>query len=309
MGQRLRRKPVPWEFTDLDNNKMWVWNTSYFEASILSQGSDVSRQIFVWKIIDYSTRQKRLFDSGEEGSFKDAADAILEMIGKSYPRELGFMEYAGDLATTFTIRDRRKIDFWEAVGEDVVIFYQEDSYVKMVNGVLNLNHHNFAVKTSNGMVQIPPHLVLFLELDSFVGDFFAAHTVSEPYDYKPVPSSLIRKKYAHDSAILREKEESKHVQDDQRSEMEQLIDETISLIPLDEPEPETTATPEQPRRVSTPEPKKETQPEPVQEEQEETEPFSFDEDTPTIDLDFGEDDEDDTPSEPQRKTRIQFPKF
>lgn len=152
------RKPIPWVYTDGEIAKFWIWKTPEFEVRIFAEGRIGARTSFGWKITDLSRGREIPFDSSVATTFQEAVDTILEIIGKSYPRKLGYLTYAGDLATTFQIGTGQKLDFASFSGESVIVkIVADDGAETVLVGVLQVENYLIKVRSEDNIVtSFPP---------------------------------------------------------------------------------------------------------------------------------------------------------
>lgn len=164
MVRRMQPNPIPWEHLSSPLVSSWTWTTPHFVVTIIVEGvatGDGSR-MYSWKVNDLSSGQSVPFDSGVEYSFKEATDAVLELVGKSYSPELGYQAYAGSLASTFTINDGKKYDFIGAQGQAVVVkAYDENNREVSLRGQFQIQNYDFLLKTVGGQtILVPPVKVI-----------------------------------------------------------------------------------------------------------------------------------------------------
>lgn len=152
------RKPVPWVYTDGNMVKFWNWKTPEFEVKVFAEGRTGARTSFGWKITDLSRGREIPFDSSVATTFQEAVDTILEIIGKSYPRKLGYLAYAGELATTFQIGTGQKIDFASFSGENVIVkIVADDGAETILVGVLQVENYLIKIRSDDNVVtSFPP---------------------------------------------------------------------------------------------------------------------------------------------------------
>jgi hypothetical protein len=154
-------KPIPWIFKENPMLKSWSWETDLFDAKILmTKGIDSP----TWTVVDRSGTPPTPLGMGEELSFQEAQDAILELIGKSYPVRYGYWAYAGKLATTFIVKNGQKVDFTPYIGSSVIIeaYNKRDpSRPAVLIGTLSVSHFNIELKTDRERILvIPPAFII-----------------------------------------------------------------------------------------------------------------------------------------------------
>ena len=140
---------IPW-MTDINKvMSLWVWDTPHFRAQITTD--EIGRS-FSWNITDLSQGREQALYDGFSGNFKDAENAIREVIGKSYPPKLGYRKYSGHLATTFRIFTKENIDFGPMEATKVIL------KVRTSNAAGNITERTIAgmLKIQNYMLEVTP---------------------------------------------------------------------------------------------------------------------------------------------------------
>lgn len=155
----IATKDVPWEYDENRLFRSWDWSTPHFKATIFSEGD--ATVIFNWRVIDYTTsRSGRELLAGQALSYAEATDAVLSIVGKSYPPKLQYKEYAGSLATTYQIGTGEVIDFGELESHKVSLTVLDEEQEVTVSGSLACVHYAIHVTTDSGqIVKIPPSLI------------------------------------------------------------------------------------------------------------------------------------------------------
>lgn len=163
------RKAIPWIFKTNPLMKSWSWNSDHFDATIMgSPGSPVA----TWRVVDKSGSTPTQIGMGEDDTFLAAQDSVLELVSKSYPTKCGYTAYAGDLATTFNIKNGKRVDLSTYVGSQVIVeaFNKKDpSRNTILMGTLSVSHFNVELKTDqNRVLVIPPAFIINIkkEFDS-----------------------------------------------------------------------------------------------------------------------------------------------
>jgi hypothetical protein len=156
----MTRKAAPWVFSENAFMKTWIWKTPHFETRIISSPAGD----FTWKVVDITGSEPNTIGTSEVQSFQDAEDEVLEVIGKSYPRKLGYQAYAGDLATTFTLHNGQRIDLGRYYGQNVIltVFNKKSPMTPhTIAGILTINFYKVLIKTdTNSQVSIPPEYIM-----------------------------------------------------------------------------------------------------------------------------------------------------
>lgn len=158
----IATEDVPWQFDQTNLFESWTWDTQHFKATIFSEGKESI--IFNWRVEDYTrTRSGKELASGQTMDYSDAKDAVLEVVGKSYPPTLQYKRFAGSLATSFLIGTGEYIDFGEFESHKVNLHCKEnvnDPTMKIFSGTLECVHHKIHITTDSGQViKIPPRLI------------------------------------------------------------------------------------------------------------------------------------------------------
>lgn len=161
----VKRKPVPWKYSENAIFKNWLWETPHFIVKIIGEG-DITEggAVFTWSISEKTERGTFIFESSTNRSFREAESEIVEIIAKSWKPQLGYGEYAGDLATTFTISGGKRLNFNEFSGEQVSIVFKNNGTEETRTGQLAIRHYKILVKLDNDkVIEIPPALIKSVE--------------------------------------------------------------------------------------------------------------------------------------------------
>lgn len=159
--------PIPW-VTDINKIlSLWVWETPHFRVQVTT---DELQNHYTWEITDLSQGRKQALYDGFSMGFKDAEKAIRETIGKSYPVSLGYRKYAGDLATTFVIFTKERIDFGPMEATRVLMKVRSLNPAngiigeRMIAGVLRIVNYTLEVIPEHGSgVTVPPSHILSIK--------------------------------------------------------------------------------------------------------------------------------------------------
>lgn len=167
---------IPWRLGEDPNISLWIWETDYFTAQIQT---DSYRKSFSWQIADVSQGFKQPLADGFEGSYRKAEEAVREVVGKSYPKSLGFAKYAGHYATTFKIFSGEKIDFGPMEATSVIMMVRVPDKrnggirEQRIQGMLHCVNYHIEVSPEVGpTVRIPPSRIVSVKKE--FGDFAKA---------------------------------------------------------------------------------------------------------------------------------------
>lgn len=159
----LSKKEVPWVYEETHLFRSWTWDTDHFKATIYSEGREA--KLFNWRIDDYTrSRSGKELASGQATTYKEAKNEILSCIGKSYPPKLQYKQYAGELATTFTIGNGDTIDFGELESKKVNLKVLEkgdakDTLKTLTGSLTCAGHFIHLMMPSRQVAKIPPLLI------------------------------------------------------------------------------------------------------------------------------------------------------
>lgn len=156
----MKRKPVPWLYTENGIYKNWVWDTPHFQVKIIGEGDQASGgAVFTWQILEKDGKGGTfIFETSTSRSFRESELEIVEIIAKSWDKKLGYDDYAGELATTFQIAGDKRINVESFVGHNVSVFVSE--YPEPLSGVFGLKNYNFILKQAGGHVKVVPPLTV-----------------------------------------------------------------------------------------------------------------------------------------------------
>lgn len=154
----MEQKKVPWRFSENPPFQKWEWKTKDFTAQIIDDGSNM--QAFTWNIIDTTGVENKILKTAQAANLKEAQTELIEYVGKSWSREFGYSEYAGDLIYTFEISTGKKENLKEYVGEDVIITYFDETGEKKIRGIFGVKNHNTLIKTHAGKILIIPPAII-----------------------------------------------------------------------------------------------------------------------------------------------------
>lgn len=156
----MNKKAAPWIFSENPIMKIWSWTSPHFKAKIIASAAGD----FTWEVIDITGSSPTTIGTSEVTSFQEAEDEILELIGKAYPRNLGYQAYAGELATTFTLHNGKKENLGNYYGQTVILtVFNKNSPMtpRIISGILTLKNYRVIIKTdTNSQVSIPPEYIM-----------------------------------------------------------------------------------------------------------------------------------------------------
>lgn len=157
----VKRKPVPWIYTENAVFKNWVWNTPNFTVKVIGEGDPLQGgAVFTWSINEKTERGSFVFESSTSRTFREAELEIVEIIAKSWDKKLGYSEYAGELATTFSIHGGKRIDFEPFVGEKVELtFINGDKTDSRIGQFAIRNYKALLQLENNKVIEIPPAII------------------------------------------------------------------------------------------------------------------------------------------------------
>ena len=159
----MQKTPAPWVYTDAGLIKSWTLKTPHFEGKILTSGVGEG---YTWKITDTTGQQPRTLLSGEETKFSNAENEVLETIGKSYPQQLGYHKYAGELATTFNTGFGKRINFAPYSGSTVTVkvFNKNNpNEPHIITGTLSIRNYKIILKHNQQNISIVPEQILAMK--------------------------------------------------------------------------------------------------------------------------------------------------
>ena len=173
-------KPVAWEFTETPTLEVWQWDTPHFNARIVAQKKGQQAR-YSWRVADKTRGREIALDASESSSFQEATDAVLELIGKSYPSKLGYQAYAGPLATTFVVASGARVDFAPIVGMSVILkAIEEDGSDRVIIGSLRIQNYMIQVRVGEEqLISIPPHRIRDIQAESTGQSFFTVPSESK----------------------------------------------------------------------------------------------------------------------------------
>lgn len=157
-------KTIPWVTSGNSQMSVWLWKTEHFTAKISS-----NRGSFTWQVsYPEAGLDKVLYDDMAD-DFPEAETRIRELVGKSFPKQLGYAKYAGNLANTFRVNNGVMFDFTTLIGSQIELHYRtrtddgKRNVEYKVYGTLEVLHYSVVIRTRDGGgLQIPPASVVRL---------------------------------------------------------------------------------------------------------------------------------------------------
>lgn len=185
MNINTSSKQIPWDYTSTMEYQIWKWVTEHFTATIRTtvnpevdaltqkefqtlsgESSGYRRGVYSSVITDVTRGRKQIILNEIAFSFDDAVKQILETVGKAYPATTNYREYAGDLATTFTIADGRRVNFGPLEGTKVVLTVNTEQGPKKIAGSLLVKNYKIEIVVeSGGKAVIPPFVITDVDTD------------------------------------------------------------------------------------------------------------------------------------------------
>lgn len=150
-------KTIPWKHERDEITTLWIWDTEHFTVTVTG---NVSSMYF--RIHDKSTNQ--VFFDGQSATFEEAEIIVRETIGKAYHPALGYRNYAGSLATTFTIATGDKKDMSRYIGRAVTIrVLSSGGSQEEYAGVAQIVGYYIELHTEKVHIKILPSHILSIE--------------------------------------------------------------------------------------------------------------------------------------------------
>lgn len=154
----MERKNVPWRYTESGSFKKWEWKTKHFTVQIIDDGSPMLG--FTWNVLDTTGSQPKILKTDRGSNFKEVQEAMLEYVGKSWDKHLGYTEYAGDLIYLFETSRGIKENLKEYIGEEVYLTYFDEIGEKKKQGIFGVKNHSTLLKTPDGKILLIPPLII-----------------------------------------------------------------------------------------------------------------------------------------------------
>lgn len=150
---------IPWRFQEASGTRLWRWVTNHFVATII--GENNSAQWDVSDLMNSVDGTPILLTEGRTPTFADAEQQVREIVGKSYPPSLGYRQWAGKYATTFTLADGTNVDLAQFHGCDIVVVVGlGQGNTTQIIGQAFVEHYELRVAMDNGeTVTVLPHRI------------------------------------------------------------------------------------------------------------------------------------------------------
>ena len=154
---------IPWAHSTDDFGSVWVWDTPHFIVTV--NGNDRS---YYYTIADKSAAAPgatKVLSDGQAATFMQAETMIRSTIGKSYHPGLGYLPFAGSLATTFLLANGQETDLGPYVGARVdVTVLQRDGTRETHTGIAKVQHYDLLLEQPAGTLRISPSFVVDIRL-------------------------------------------------------------------------------------------------------------------------------------------------
>lgn len=176
----IKTTAVPWIYSDTLLIKTWSWKTEHFDAKIFSGGKG---DAYSWKVTDKTGETPKTLNSGEELDFITSEKQILELVGKAYPRSLGYHAYAGDLATTFFLHNGSKMNLAEFSGSNVIVqVFNKNNPANpyVIKGLFSLKNYKAIIKTEANNVAISPEQIMNIRKEYETNEALITKTSATP---------------------------------------------------------------------------------------------------------------------------------
>lgn len=155
---------VPWVLRESPAFTIWVWETPHFRATIMGAKTSKAKK---WEIIYFRGNEEKPLSDGIQNTFAAAERDVIEIITKSYNKDLGYRKYGGRIATTFEIFTKEKIDFGPLENKKVILKVRQLHPVthsvieKNHTGTLTINEYRIEMQPERGeAISIPPKRIL-----------------------------------------------------------------------------------------------------------------------------------------------------
>jgi hypothetical protein len=154
----MTRKNVPWRYSESGSFKKWEWKTKHFLVQIIDDGASMLG--FTYNVIDTTVEPTKILKTDRGNTFKEVEAEMLEYVGKSWEKYLGYAEYAGDLIYMFETSRGVKENLKQYIGEEVYLTYFDETGAKTVQGVFGVKNHSTLLKTSDDKILVIPPLII-----------------------------------------------------------------------------------------------------------------------------------------------------
>jgi hypothetical protein len=154
----MTTKNIPWRFSENPPLQQWKWTTEHFLTQIVDDGSPMGG--VTWSVFDITGAENKILKTEQCNTFREAQQAMLEYVGKSWDKRLGYVEYAGDLIYNFEISTGKKISFKDYVGEEVSLTYLTETGQETSQGTFGVKNHSLLLRLDDGRIlDIPPTII------------------------------------------------------------------------------------------------------------------------------------------------------
>jgi hypothetical protein len=154
----MSTKSVPWRFNENPPLQQWKWTTEHFLAQIIDDGASMGG--VTWSVFDITGVENKILKTARANTFREAEKGLLEYVGKSWDKRLGYVEYAGDLIYDFEISTGKKISFKDFLGEEVALTFLTETGQETKKGTFGIKNHSLLLKLEDGRIlDIPPTII------------------------------------------------------------------------------------------------------------------------------------------------------
>lgn len=159
--------PVPWQYTDQASTVQWTWLTEHLVARIWADAIELDGErhvrSYAWEVCDRMTvgdGLPRLLVEGQASTFVEAERCVREHVGKAFDPRLGYRDYAGTEATTFTLASGERRDLGPLLGSRChVTVILEGGERAVVSGDLSVRNYSIVLREGDRTrVLVPEHI-------------------------------------------------------------------------------------------------------------------------------------------------------
>lgn len=181
--------PIPWVYSDLPGILMWTWVSDHFVAKITGTevlgGDERTIRSYSWELADLMKTNQglpRVLVEGVAGDFDEADGYIREHVGKCYDPRLGYQQYAGSLANTFTLASGERVDVSALVGSRcTVTVLMADGSTESAAGDFSVHHYMWRLRNGDEFLEIRPEHCTHITNRSAIAEKATALAYPETY--------------------------------------------------------------------------------------------------------------------------------